>query len=573
MPTRAEILLAPVPGGGRIIEIGPSFNPIAPKSAGWNSVSIDHLTREDLVAKYTGHPGVDVSRIEPVDFVWTSGPLSAAVPPAQHGTFDAFVASHVIEHTPDLIAFLDSAATLLKPEGVVILVIPDKRYCFDYFQPLTTTGQLLEAHADRRSRHTSRLAFDHFAYAVADGDIGAWGQRPSQGIRFMHALEDANEMFAAFENSSAYADLHAWRFVPSSFELLLLELARLGKTDWRVERTTPADGCEFFAWLRRGGAARVKALAAEEMIVQRLTLLKRTLLETRAQIDWLLAGEPGLVTGPLGLLPTTAPTFPAPAPLPSARAENPASGKLDLQGAYTQWVDRSKSERDHVRAMTQAIGGEFEALGIVERELLYFFGLEQDAYLVDIGCGSGRLAIPLSRTHRGRYLGTDLVRDLTDFAAAACNRSDWRFETVSGLTIPERDGVADMVCFFSVFTHLLHEQTYLYLQEAKRVLQPGGRIVFSFLEFRNGAHWAVFSATVADMRGNQHHPLNVFFDRDAIRAWAAHLGLEVVDIRDGSERFVPLPEPVTLDSGERMEEYGNLGQSICVLQVPNLTQH
>ena len=76
MPTRAEIMLAAVPRDGRIIEIGPSFNPLAPKSEGWNSFSIDHLTREGLVAKYTGHPGVDVGRIEPVDFVWTGGFLS-----------------------------------------------------------------------------------------------------------------------------------------------------------------------------------------------------------------------------------------------------------------------------------------------------------------------------------------------------------------------------------------------------------------------------------------------------------------------------------------------------------------
>jgi SAM-dependent methyltransferase len=286
-----------VPRGGRIVEIGPSFSPIAPKSGGWNSASIDHLTREGLAAKYNGHPGVDISRIEEVDFVWISGSLADAVPQEQHGSFDAFVASHVIEHTPDLIAFLDSAATLVKPEGVVILAIPDKRYCFDYFQPLTTTGQLLEANADRRSRHTRRLAFDHFAYAVADGGVGAWGQRPSQGIGLTHGLEEANAVFGAIANTPDYLDVHAWRFVPSSFELLLLELARLGKTDWQVERTTPPEGCEFFAWLRRGGAARAAALSAEDLAACRVLLLKRTLLETRAQIDWLVAGEPSLAAG------------------------------------------------------------------------------------------------------------------------------------------------------------------------------------------------------------------------------------------------------------------------------------
>lgn len=290
-------MLAPVPCGGRIIEIGPSFNPLAPKSEGWNSFSIDHLTRDGLLAKYVGHPGVDLARIEPVDFVWSGGPLSDAVPSEQHGSFDAFVASHVIEHTPDLISFLTAAETLLRPAGVVILAIPDKRYCFDYFQPLTTTGQLLAAHADKRSRHTACQAFDHIAYSVRDGGNIAWGQRPSQGLTFVHGLEHAWRLYHTFEDSSSYLDCHAWRFVPASFELLLLELARLGETDWRVERATPADGCEFYAWLRRGGGAYAASLSVETFNARRMALLKQSLLETLTQVEWLLSGEPELRRG------------------------------------------------------------------------------------------------------------------------------------------------------------------------------------------------------------------------------------------------------------------------------------
>ena len=161
MPDRAELLLGSVPTSSRIIEVGPSVNPVAPRSRGWNSASIDHLDRAGLRVKYATHPGVDI--IEPVDFVWTSGLLSDAVPAEQHGSFDVFLASHVIEHTPDLIGFLDAAQVLLKPEGVVVLAVPDKRYCFDYFQPPTTTGQVLDAHAKHRQRHSGERAFDHFA--------------------------------------------------------------------------------------------------------------------------------------------------------------------------------------------------------------------------------------------------------------------------------------------------------------------------------------------------------------------------------------------------------------------------
>src|SRR5215471_17380815 len=141
-----DVLLEPIDQTASIIEIGPSYNPIAPKAKGWNTKTIDVARKSELIEKYRDHQGVDLACIEDVDFIWQDGPVHAAVPPALHGTFEAFIASHVIEHSPDFIDFLDSAARLLTPTGIVILVIPDKRWCFDYFRPLTTTGDILSAH-------------------------------------------------------------------------------------------------------------------------------------------------------------------------------------------------------------------------------------------------------------------------------------------------------------------------------------------------------------------------------------------------------------------------------------------
>jgi hypothetical protein len=101
MTTRADILLESVARTASIIEIGASFNPIAPKTQGWNTKIIDVGTKSELTEKYRGTSGVDVANIEEVDFVWRDGPLIDAVPLEHHGTFDAFIASHVIEHQPD----------------------------------------------------------------------------------------------------------------------------------------------------------------------------------------------------------------------------------------------------------------------------------------------------------------------------------------------------------------------------------------------------------------------------------------------------------------------------------------
>jgi ubiquinone/menaquinone biosynthesis C-methylase UbiE len=114
-------------------------------------------------------------------------------------------------------------------------------------------------------------------------------------------------------------------------------------------------------------------------------------------------------------------------------------------------------------AMQIAVRGDFDAIGGIELALLRVYGLGSDGYLIDVGCGSGRLAKPLSAYLRGRFSGFDLVSDLVEYARETVRPPDWRFETISHISIPEPDGCADMVCFFSVFTHLLHEHSYRYL--------------------------------------------------------------------------------------------------------------
>ena len=230
-----------------------------------------------------------------------------------------------------------------------------------------------------------------------------------------------------------------------------------------------------------------------------------------------------------------------------------ASAPSELKSVNVDFVEAVKARLPHDEAMEHAIGAGFEAIGAVEAALVRHYGLPEDGYLVDVGCGSGRLAKPLAKVHRGRYLGIDLVPDLVAHARKVAARPDWRFEVIDHIDVPEADGEADMVCFFSVLTHLLHEQSYWYLEAARRVLKPGGRMVLSFLEFSDPGHLHIFFSTVAQAKARAREPLNVFIERSVFPVWAEHLGLEVVEIRNGGDLIVP---------------EGALGQAICVLEKP-----
>jgi len=241
---------------------------------------------------------------------------------------------------------------------------------------------------------------------------------------------------------------------------------------------------------------------------------------------------------------------------------------FDFKRSYKSWLKHVKRQHigDYAQAMEQAIGGEFKAFGILERELLYSYGLNDDGYLIDVGCGSGRLSHALAENFRGRYLGIDILDELLAYARKITPMPDWRFERAAGLTIPEADGVASMVCFFSVFTHLRHEESFEYLKEAKRVLAPHGTIVISFLEFRIPSHWSVFEGMQKAI-GNRDRHLDIFMAREMFEVWGDRLGLEVLAFHDGDKPHIPLKKPLIVESsGQVYETAGALGQSIVVLR-------
>ena len=245
----------------------------------------------------------------------------------------------------------------------------------------------------------------------------------------------------------------------------------------------------------------------------------------------------------------------------------PSIDKLDYvatYGAYTEKLLRENPDRD--RALENAIGApdreSFVSIGKLQLELLRFAGLTQESSVVEIGCGSGRLSVQLAEWLQGAYLGTDVVQALLDQAIAITRRPEWRFQRVTGLTIPAADSSADMVCAFSVFTHLLHEESYKYMEECHRVLRPGGKLVFSFVEYRVPSHWDIMELNIGAV--GQTSVLNQFMSVDAITTWAAHLGLDVEAIYRGDEPYIPLSEPIDLRP-HHFENYGTFGQSAAIL--------
>ncbi len=217
------------------------------------------------------------------------------------------------------------------------------------------------------------------------------------------------------------------------------------------------------------------------------------------------------------------------------------------------------------QGMDLIVGGQYREIGILESSALLTLGLRPDHAVVDVGCGSGRLAFALRDYLTGKYLGTDILSEALDYAREKCGRADWEFHETFAPVIPLADGQADLVCFFSVFTHLPDEDVFRFLREAKRVSRPGTKIVFSYLDFEVPSHWPVFDHMLGDT--NPDRPLNRFLSKPAIRRWCQELGLEIERLYDGSEPWIKLTEDFRYADGRLAAGVVEFGQSVGVLRT------
>ena len=139
-------------------------------------------------------------------------------------------------------------------------------------------------------------------------------------------------------------------------------------------------------------------------------------------------------------------------------------------------------------------GGSFFEIGLeFFRIFLDHTGLQRDSAVLDVGCGIGRMALPLTAylSGEGRYEGFDIMpagiehcqKFITPrFQNFRFQQSDVfnAFYNPSGATqaenyvFPYEDCSFDVVFSTSVFTHLAPPAVSQYLRETARVLKPGG---------------------------------------------------------------------------------------------------
>lgn len=249
MVTRQNKILSCIDFASQVgLEIGALNKPIVTPDMG-NIRYVDHASTEDLKQKYANDPNVDIDAIVQVSYIWGAQTLPELV--GDDAPFDYVIASHVIEHVPDLIGWLKEIHAVLKPGGVLSLAIPDKRFCFDYCRQLTRTADVVEAYLQHRRRPSPRQIFDHFSSCASyNGQITWTGTISPDKLVNLGTPDQALGLAKHSLETSDYVDAHCWVFTPASFFQLLKALIDLSLFDFKLLEFHDTEGCEFYVSLQ-----------------------------------------------------------------------------------------------------------------------------------------------------------------------------------------------------------------------------------------------------------------------------------------------------------------------------------
>ncbi|HYY45818.1 MAG TPA: class I SAM-dependent methyltransferase [Candidatus Angelobacter sp.] len=127
--------------------------------------------------------------------------------------------------------------------------------------------------------------------------------------------------------------------------------------------------------------------------------------------------------------------------------------------------------------------------------------LTRDDLVVEIGCGTGRLTLPLAAMTSARVMGVDSEARMLEVARAkdAAGRIQWA--RGSAYRLPVADGVAALAVMVMV-VHLLRQRVRAF-GEARRILRPGGRLSL----------WTFTPRHVEEFYLNEYFPSIAVIDR------------------------------------------------------------
>jgi len=246
---------------GLILEFAPnppskSFLPF--EYEGYRSIDIANKIREDKPHD------LQIEEIREPFYVWKGESYQDLV---GHNTkFDLVLASEVLQHTPNLIAFLNGIADILTYEGEIRLSFPDYRYCFDWSRQPSRLADIIGAYIENRTKPSVADVYDYIGIVhtggVRNNPAEHWSTsqaaRAQQRVIVPDPIWHSQALSSAYLAREQYVDTHVWRFDSQTFSEYMHFLTHTGLLRLALVSLIPAqqNSHEILATLKLSTTAR-----------------------------------------------------------------------------------------------------------------------------------------------------------------------------------------------------------------------------------------------------------------------------------------------------------------------------
>jgi ubiquinone/menaquinone biosynthesis C-methylase UbiE len=166
-------------------------------------------------------------------------------------------------------------------------------------------------------------------------------------------------------------------------------------------------------------------------------------------------------------------------------------------------------------------------------------GINSSDTVLEIGCGVGRVGKILS-PRCSKWVGTDISGHMLQYAAERLkgleNVELIELRTVGLKEIP--DNSVDVVYCTIVFMHLYEWDRYKYVQEACRVLRPGGRCFFDNVDFTSNHGWKLFMDGCSFDIDKRPAHLSMVSTGEELQTYALRAGFKDVKVHRWDDAWV-----------------------------------
>mgnify|MGYP000875718127 FL=1 len=232
------------------LEIGalhnPRFDPQSP-----NVFFVDHTDTASLRRKYANdsHLQDKLDSLVDVDYVWGADDRVLAEVVKEITPVDFVYASHVFEHLANPVGWLEQVAAVLPVGGVLSLVIPDKRFCFDVNRDLTGVADLIDGYLTSASKPSFRQIYDFYSRMITVDTRALWAGAEDH-VERVRDDADPDELAMEFcrrSEAGEYIDTHCGVYTPASFLAIVEKLGGLGLMPFTIRafQSTPVNTLEF----------------------------------------------------------------------------------------------------------------------------------------------------------------------------------------------------------------------------------------------------------------------------------------------------------------------------------------